>query len=55
LLFSVSCIARINQIIEGKKLLEVNEFAAEIDGGGGRFKTGFLGASEGAMGRIWHF
>jgi hypothetical protein len=35
----LSCIARINQIIEGKKLLGVSGFAAEIDRGGGSIQN----------------
>src|SRR2546425_8412569 len=41
------CIARINQIIEEKKLLEVTEFSAEIDGGMGRSESGEVGRKRG--------
>ena len=44
---SVSCIARINQIIEEKKLLEVTGFAAEIDRGVGQSESGEVGRRRG--------
>ena len=44
---SASCEIRINQIIEGGKLLYVTRTAAEIDGGMGRSKSAVGGTRRG--------